>query len=212
KLHTRCESDWDIAMIDAVHAAHGSRMRFMLDVEQRYDLRTAVRVGQRLTELDFVWFEAPLPDADFVAYRELRRAVGVPVIPAGNTLTSLEDLHSGIQAGAWDHVRTGPTHNGGITTSIRAMSLAAAHGMTVELQSYGYEGRKLAALHLALGLGNCGWFEQPVAETDYGYELAEPPMVDANGLMHAPTGPGLGSVPDWERIEAEAFLTFDLKD
>jgi L-alanine-DL-glutamate epimerase-like enolase superfamily enzyme len=84
--------------------------------------------------------------------------------------------------------------------------------MTVELQSYGYEGRKLAALHLALGLGNCGWFEQPVAETDYGYELAEPPMVDANGLMHAPTGPGLGSVPDWERIEAEAFLTFDLKD
>ncbi len=212
KLHTQCDPEWDLAMIDAVHAAHGKRMRFMLDVEQRYDLRTAVRVGQRLTELGFVWFEAPLPDADFVAYRELRRAIGVPVIPAGNTLTSLEDLQSGIEAGAWDHVRTGPSHNGGITGSIRAMGLAAANGMTVELQSYGYEGRKLAALHLALGLGNCGWFEQPVAESDYAYELADPPQVDAAGLIHAPTGPGLGAVPDWERIEAEAFLTFDLGD
>src|SRR5690606_31134944 len=57
KLHTRCDPDWDLAMVEAVSAAHGRRIRFMLDVEQRYDLETAVRVGTRLHDLGFVWFE-----------------------------------------------------------------------------------------------------------------------------------------------------------
>jgi L-alanine-DL-glutamate epimerase-like enolase superfamily enzyme len=212
KLHTRCDPAWDLEMIEAVHATHGARIRFMLDVEQRYDLRSAVRVGNRLSDLGFVWFEAPLPDGDLAAYVELRRAVDVPVIPAGNTLTGLNELRTGIEAGAWDHLRTGPTHNGGITASIRAMGLAAAHGMTVELQSYGYEGRKLAALHLALGLGNCGWYEEPVPHGDYAYELADSPSIGPDGCLRAPAGPGLGAVPDWERIAENAFLTFDLED
>jgi len=212
KLHTRCDPDWDAAMVEAVHAEHGSRVGFMLDVEQRYDLRTAVRLGRLLVDKSFLWFEAPLPDGDLDAYRELRRAVRVPVIPAGNTLTDLADLRDGMARGSWDMIRTGPTHNGGIGASLRALSLAAAHGTTVELQSYGYEGRKLAALNLALGTGLCGWFEQPVPDTDYRYELDTPPTVDTEGLVHAPDGPGLGAVPDWDRIEADAFLTFDVRD
>tara|TARA_B100000676_G_scaffold313374_1_gene394009 strand:- start:2236 stop:3384 length:1149 start_codon:yes stop_codon:yes gene_type:complete len=212
KLHTRRDPDWDLAMIETVHGAHGTRIGFMLDVEQRYDLKTAVRVGKRLAELGFHWFEAPLPDADLVACAALRRAVDVPIIPAGNTLTELDALRGGLDAGAWDMLRTGPTHNGGISATVRAMALAAAHGTTVELQSYGYEGRQLAALHIALGLGNCGWFEQPVPESDYRYELGEPPVMDRDRLIRPPDGPGLGAIPEWDRIEAEAFLSFDVTD
>ena len=210
KLHTRCDPAWDLDMVGAVHAAHGSRMRFMLDVEQRYDLATAVRVGERLAALGFVWFEAPLPDPDLEAYAELRRRVAVPVLPAGNTLVRAQDFVAGLGAGAWDHVRTGPTHAGGIGAAARAVAVAAAHGTTVEMQSYGFEGRKLAALHLALGLGHCGWFEEPVPETDYEYELDAPLRPGADGLVRAPEGPGLGPVPDWERIAAQAFLSADI--
>lgn len=209
KLHTRCDPAWDLAMVDAVHAAHGGRIRFMLDVEQRYDLETAVRVGRRLAELGFVWFEAPLPDPDLAGYASLRAAVTVPILPAGNTLVRPEDFVAGLGAGAWSHLRTGPTHAGGIGAAARAMALAGAHGTTVELQSYGFEGRKLACLHLALGLGGCDWFEQPVPDADYDYELATPLRPATDGLMRPPEGPGLGAVPDWERIGEEAFLTAD---
>jgi len=210
KLHTRCDPAWDLEMVTAVHAAHGARMRFMLDVEQRYDLPTAVRVGRRLAELDFVWFEAPLPDPDLDGYAELRRKVTVPILPAGNTLVRPEDFVDGLARGAWSHLRTGPTHAGGIGAAGRALALAAAHGTTVELQSYGFEGRKLASLHLALGLGHCNWFEEPVHETDYEYELDGPLRPGSDGLMRAPDGAGLGAMPDWERIAGDAFLTFDL--
>lgn len=211
KLHTRCEPEWDLAMIAAVCDAHGEAMRFMLDVEQRYALDDAMRVGGTLAKRDFIWFEAPLADRDLDGYAALRRVVDVPVIPAGNTLTRLEELRDGIAKGAWDHVRTGPTHAGGIGAARRAVALAESHGMTVELQSYGFEGRKLASLHMALGLGNCSFYEQPVPETDYEYELSSPPRIDAEGLVHAPDAPGLGLAPDWPRIEAEAFARFELE-
>ena len=41
----------------------------MLDVEQRYDLASALKVARRLGELDFGWFEAPLVDTDVEGYR-----------------------------------------------------------------------------------------------------------------------------------------------
>jgi len=211
KLHTQCDPDWDLAMVAAVVDAHGDTMQFMLDVEQRYDLDDAIRVGRALADHGFVWFEAPLPDRDLDAYAALRRVVDVPVIPAGNTLTRIAELKDGIARQAWDIVRTGPTHAGGIGPARRAMALAESHGMTVELQSYGYEGRKLACLHMALGLGNCAYFEQPVPEGDYEYEMEAPPRIDAAGMIHAPTSPGLGLAPDWRRIEADAFATFDVE-
>ena len=210
KLHTRCDPAWDLEMVAAVDDAHGRSIRFMLDVEQRYDLETAVRVGKVLAERNFVWFEAPLPDRDLEAYGALRRRVAVPILPAGNTLVQPEELVAGIAACAWSHLRTGPTHAGGIGPAARALALAAAHGTTVELQSYGYEGRKLAALHLALGLGSCGWFEEPVPESDYEYELGVPLRPDADGRMRPPEGAGLGPVPEWDRIAADAFLSFDI--
>ena len=210
KLHTRCDPEWDLEMVAAVDAAHGRDMRFMLDVEQRYTLGDAIRVGKALAQRDYLWFEAPLPDPDIDGYAELRRAVDVPVIAAGNTLTRLDELRGGIRSSAWTNLRTGPTHAGGIGPARKAMALAESHGMTVELQSYGFEGRKLACLHMALGLGNCQFFEQPVPETDYEYELNEPPRIDAAGDIEPPNGPGLGLDIDWVRVENDAFASFDI--
>ncbi len=211
KLHTRCDAEWDLAMVAAVGDAHGETIRFMLDVEQRYSLDDAIRVGRALSQRNYIWFEAPLPDPNLNDYAALRRAIDVPVIPAGNTLNQIDQLREGIALEAWTNVRTGPTHAGGIGPARRAMALAESHGMTVELQSYGFEGRKLASLHMALGLGNCSFFEQPVPETDYEYELAKPLRIDSQGMISAPDAPGLGLDPDWSRIETDAFAQFDVE-
>ena len=212
KLHTRCDVEWDLAMVAAVGDAHGDTMRFMLDVEQRYSLDDAIRVGRALSERNYIWFEAPLPDPNLDDYATLRRAIDVPVIPAGNTLNQIDQLREGIALEAWTNVRTGPTHAGGIGPARRAMALAESHGMTVELQSYGFEGRKLASLHMALGLGNCSFFEQPVPETDYEYELGKPPRIDSQGMISVSDAPGLGLDPDWSRIETDSFAQFDVTE
>ena len=63
---------------------------------------------------------------------------------------------------------------------------------------------------MALGLGNCQFFEQPVPEIDYEYELNEPPRIDTAGDIQPPNGPGLGLDIDWARVENDAFASFDI--
>ena len=61
-------------------------MTLMLDVEQRYDRDSALRVGRVLGELGYKWFEAPLDDYDLDGYRHLTAALAVPIVPAGNSI------------------------------------------------------------------------------------------------------------------------------
>ena len=86
KFHCWCNPARDLPMCEAA-AKHfaGSGLELMLDVEQRYDLAGALKVGRRLGELGFQWFEAPLVDTDVEGYRTLRQQTTVPIIAAGNT-------------------------------------------------------------------------------------------------------------------------------
>ena len=80
KFHAWCDPERDLPMLRAVHEEHGrAGVTFMHDAEQRYDRRSALRVGRELEEMGFAWFEAPLPDVDLDGYRELRRRVSVPI-------------------------------------------------------------------------------------------------------------------------------------
>ena len=92
KFHCWCNPALDLPMCEAVRAHFGDGLSLMLDVEQRYDLRSALRVGRRIAELGFEWFEAPLPDTNIEGYRQLKRETGVPIIAAGNTWLDLQQL------------------------------------------------------------------------------------------------------------------------
>ena len=82
----------------------------------------------------------------------------------------------------------------------------------MELQSYVYEGRKLSALHLALGRGNCGWFEQPVSESDYQYELAVPVAMDPGGMIRHLQDRVWVQGPSGSASRPEALLPFDVEE
>jgi L-alanine-DL-glutamate epimerase-like enolase superfamily enzyme len=60
-----------------------------------------------------------------------------------------------------------------------------------------------------LGLGGCTWFEHPAPQEPYDYATRNPLMLSAKGRVGAAEGPGLGLDMDWERIETDAFVTFD---
>jgi L-alanine-DL-glutamate epimerase-like enolase superfamily enzyme len=140
KFHCWCIPELDLPMCEtlATHFA-GRGIDFMLDVEQRYDFRSALKVGKRCGEMGFGWFEAPLPDFDADGYRRLTRDTGVPILPAG------------------------------ITPLRKIMGLAEAHTMNVEIQCWGYTLTQAANLHVMLAYRNCTYFEQPPYEAfEYG--------------------------------------------
>ncbi len=210
KLHMGSDPAFDLELAATLVAAFpADTLCFMADLEQRYGFEDAVRLGRKLAELGFLWMEAPLPDGDLAAYGELRDAVDVDILPAGDTLVGPAVWRDGLMRGAWSRLRADACSGGGITGLQRALALADAMGVPAELQSVGHPPAQAANLHLMLGLPGCTWFEHhdPLRPLDYG--VARPLAIDAEGRMAAPAGPGLGLLMDFARIEADAVLTFD---
>lgn len=213
KFHTWCYPEDDLKLVNTI-AEHFGRedVVWMLDVESRYTRGEALRVGRRLQELGYLWFEAPLPDSDLNGYRWLREKLDIEVIPAGNEILSADLIAQGISMGAWDHARVDATLAGGITGTQRIMNLAQANSMGVELQSWGYTLSQAANLSLMLGRSNCRYFEQALPIEPMEHAVLNPIRINSAGNVVGNTDPGLGVEVDWDRIEREALLAYSLSN
>ena len=209
KFHVMCSPPFEVELAHAVTNRFGGTLRFMFDLEQSYAFDDALALGKVLENMPCDWLEAPLEDTQIDAYAELNRAVGVDIIPAGNTLIDLRDMARALDAGAWSRLRCDPNNCGGISQAVKAMALANARGLGTELQSYGYPLAQAANLALMLGVEGCGYFEQPVPVEHFDYAAADPIRIDQDGCVTLPDSPGLGLEIQAARIEADAFTTLD---
>jgi L-alanine-DL-glutamate epimerase-like enolase superfamily enzyme len=208
KFHAWCEPNRDLELISAISDTHrGGPTSFMLDAEQRYDRRSALRVARALDEEGWEWLEAPLDDHDIPGYRELRRRVVVPVMCSGNWLWRPPQVLAAISAEAWHAVHFDVTVAGGITSARTLLALAAAAALPVELQSWGHTVIQAANLHVAVAGGRTHWFELALPYEAYETAVLDPIRPDADGFVSAPTGPGLGVEIDWEHIASIALAS-----
>lgn len=210
KVHPWCVIEDDMRLVEALDEEfEGSGFRFMLDVDAAYSLDQALKMGRLLDRLNWVWFEAPLPDTDLEGYRALRERVDVGIIPGGNTLLSLDQIADGLCRNSWSSARIDVTNCGGFTAARKIMALAEGFGKSVEIQSWGYTLSQAANLHLMLGYHNCDYFEQPVPYEPYEYGSTTPIRTDPEGFVRPPEGPGLGVNLDWPALEAATYHRLD---
>ncbi len=208
KFHSWCDPERDLPLVRAVRKQHpGREIAFMLDVENNYDRASALRVARELEDLDFVWFEAPLPDYDILGYRELTRSVSIPILPSGNWIQDLQSFASGIETKAWTAARTDATMCAGITNAKKVMNMAEAAGMNCEIMCWGFTLISTANLHLMLGSSNATYYEQPVPYDSYEYGMKDVTRTGPDGYVQAPQGPGLGVEVDWDAMARATIYT-----
>ena len=211
KFHCWCEEAQDLRMIEAVRKAYGAgETRFMLDVEQRYNLSSALRVGRVLSDFDYAWFEAPLNDCDLAGYKKLTAELRVPIVCAGNSLTDPRLIAFGLSHNCWDLVRIDATTCGGITPALKVMNMASASGVQVELQCWGHALVQAANLHLMLGQGNCTYFEQPMNPEFLEIGVLAGIRTDSDGFVTYPDRPGLGITLDDNALSKLALTRLDI--
>ena len=90
---------------------------------------------------------------------------------------------------------------GGITTLIKTAHLAEAFRMNMEVHHGGNSLNNVANLHVIMAIRNTEFFEVLLPDAMQKYGLAEDISVDRDGLVHAPTEPGLGAQIDFDLIE-----------
>jgi L-alanine-DL-glutamate epimerase-like enolase superfamily enzyme len=187
--------------IREVRKTVGDEFVLMHDPVQQYNRHEAMTVGRLLDELNYAWFEDPVPTVDTEGLVELCAALDVP-IHVGEFLYSIADYAEYIQRGALDVVRLIADNVGGMSGSMRVGLLADAFGLECTPHNWGNVLDLAVHFHQELALPNAYWFEMP-----FPAEWADRPYhkdkfrIDADGYVLAPTQPGLGYPIDRDDLD-----------
>jgi L-alanine-DL-glutamate epimerase-like enolase superfamily enzyme len=104
---------------------------------------------------------------------------------------------------ATDILRGDVAVTGGITPLVKICHMAEAFRMKCEIHHGGNSLNNVANLHVTMAVPNCEFYEVFPASGANKYALVEDIEVDENGLVYAPTEPGLGYEIDWELAKRE---------
>ncbi len=182
-------------------------MAFMLDVENNYDFENSLYVAKELEKLNFTWFEAPMADYEFAKYKELTNKVGIKIIPSGNWLVDLKIFNLAIKEKIWSATRTDMAMMGGITNAKKAITLSEEAQIDCEIMSWGYTLPSVANLHLMLSTKNCSYYEQPLPYDTFEFGMKDVLRTQLDGLINAPTKPGLGVEIDWKIMKTKIIYS-----
>ncbi len=203
KDHCYGGPEFMINLAGELRNAVGSDFHLMHDAVQYYDLKEAIRVGRALEEHNFRWFEEPLRDQDFLALKQLREAVGVPVVAGENFPHHLHSYAQMLAMGAVDGIKP-PVGSGGITETQKLAHLTHAFGAAIHVQAAGPMWG-FAAVHANGGIENMVLLEVHPAFKDQTHPALRNPREQIGGYVKMPEGPGLGVDLDWDVIEEDTI-------
>lgn len=188
----------DIPRYRAAREAVGPDYPLMQDAAGMYSYAEALAVGKVLGDLDYTWFEEPIPDRNLFQLQRLTDQLAVPIL-SGET-SRVHELAEGMRMGAFDIARGDVHMKEGITGLRKAAGMADLLGFDLEIHAINQPLLDVANLHVAMSIANCRWSEtfHPIY---YRGLKGEPLAIDADGYKHMPTGPGLGVELDWDWID-----------
>jgi len=211
KIHPTRYWKKDIEVCKAVREVVGDEITLMLDPFHAYTREEALRVGREIEELNFYWYEDPIPTTDINGLAALCRALDIPILTGEN----VHDLYSYaelIQRGAADGLRCVDVNVGGITGMLKVAHLAEIFGMKCELHSWGHPWQQAAHLHVMLSIKNCRFFEMPFPVGIFDQGTKDVIRIDREGYVHAPKKPGLGIDVNWEEVEKKTIKVISWPD
>ncbi|MSP82538.1 MAG: mandelate racemase/muconate lactonizing enzyme family protein [Alphaproteobacteria bacterium] len=183
----------DLRVVSTIRDAIGPKVDFVVDVgtHVHWTSSHAIKMARAFEAYDLFWIEEPLPQDDIDGYVRLRRAVATP-IAAGEKEWTLRAFKALIDAGAVDIVMPDAGKAEGVTGCKKIIDLAAAHGVRFTPHSWSSAINTAAAAHLFASAANGVVFELKPNPSPMQHELVRDPIVQVDGYVTLPNGPGLG--------------------
>ena len=142
--------------------------------------------------MGYYWYEDPLADEDIYNYVKLRQKLDIPIMATEFPAGGLDTYPIWLTEKATDYLRGDIPNKGGLTTMLKTAHLAEAFGLRYEVHHSGNSLNNLANLHLCMALRNTTMWEVLLPDGAHKYGMVKDLEIDKDGLMHAPTEPGLG--------------------
>ncbi|WP_214322690.1 enolase C-terminal domain-like protein [Nonomuraea sediminis] len=183
KLHAWGDARADAELCQKLRAHVGDAVPLMYDGSAGFDFADALYLGQALSEAGYTWYEEPIREFSVTAYRWLAERVSVPLLVAETSDGAHMNVADFVVAGTAGYVRTSAQYKGGITGAMRIAHLADSFQLRAEVHGTG-----VVNAHLCMAIPNTTYYESLV----YTNPVIREPAIGPDGLLRAPTGPGIG--------------------
>jgi D-galactarolactone cycloisomerase len=197
----------DVQLVEAVRKAVGDDMEIMVDANQaqsfgawqpgvRWEFLRALETARELERLNCLWLEEPRPRYAFDELAELTRRVGIP-IAGGENNRGVHEYRWMLEQNVFSILQPDIMVADGVTGFREIATLAAAHHKRLIPHHGGGNLGTIAQLHAIASWPHAPWIEllhdPPIAAYTNGFAIMEnPPLVDKEGYLNLPQGPGLG--------------------
>jgi L-rhamnonate dehydratase len=191
----------DARRVRAVRDAVGAEVDLHVDANCSLDSFHAARLARSLEEFDLSFFEEPVRENDIGSLRKLKSQTRIPLAAGQNEGLAwrFRDL---ISSGAVDIIQPNVVIGGGYTQCARVAALASAYNLPMA------NGGAWAHhnMHLHAGLANGGLVEYHVPAVKVCEAIYGPLPAPVDGWLELPEAPGLGFMPDKDRVAELAKL------
>ena len=197
----------DVQLVEAVRKAVGDDMEIMVDANQAqssgtwqpgvmWDFQRALETARELERLNCMWLEEPRLRYSFDEVAKLGRMVGIP-IAGGENNRGVHEYRWILEQNVFSIVQPDIMVADGVTGFREIAALTQAYHKRVIPHHGGGNLGTIAQLHAIASWPNSPWIEilhdPPVAAYTNGFAIMEnAPLVDKDGYLNLPQGPGLG--------------------
>lgn len=189
-----------VARVRAARAALGPSIAIMADAHGTYSVPEAKRFCRLLEDVDLRWFEEPINADNRHGTAEVRAATSIP-ISAGESEFTRFDFRDLIEARAVDILQPDLAICGGITEGRRIAALADSQQLELAPHCWGSAFSFMAGVSLAFASPAATTIEFSVGANPMLFDLVQEKIEAVDGMIAAPTRPGLGVTPKPEFID-----------
>ena len=201
----------DLATLRPVFAGLKSGERVMVDINQGWELRTATRMVQVLSEFPLSWIEEPLAaDRPSWEWSQVAGASNAP-IAAGENLRGALEFHTALREHHLGFVQPDCCKWGGLSATLPVARAIVASGRAYCPHFLAGGIGQLASLHLLAAVRGDGLLEIDANPNPLRSRLIDPVLRIKDGTVALPTGPGLGIEPDIDSLSDFVVLKLEHK-
>jgi L-rhamnonate dehydratase len=184
------DEERDVELIAAARSGAGDA-QLMIDFGQRYSVKKAIRVAERVARYKLTWMEEPLPPDDLEGYSRLTSTVSID-IAAGEAECDRRSFRRLIEECRLDVIQPDISRAGGVTQARKIATMA--HDANILLAPHAFKTGILlsACLHLIAAFPNADLLEYSVTRSPIRKDLVLDPFRVVDGFVDVPSKPGLG--------------------
>lgn len=196
--------------VAAVKDAVGDKVYLIIEGHGRFNVPTAVRIGNALEKFGILWFEEPIPPDDKKGIAWVRSKIATPV-SGGERLYSRFEYADYLRMECADFWQPDVSHAGGIMEVRKIASMAEAHYIPVCPHNPSGPVANAATLQLAACTPNFYLLETMSSDIPWRADVSTERVKFENSEMFIPDLPGLGIDINEEEIAKHPYECRNLR-